>query len=120
MVEVHYAIQACCLRRNRPTHVHRQSTANVRLREPGCCRLTVHRVPRDRCEKRGNIMGMRKQLGLLLLTLLSAVSYAQAGDAAPPFVARTLTGETFTNDSLKNQVVLLQFWTTWCPYCRRD
>ena len=65
-------------------------------------------------------MRIRKPLGLLLLTLLSALTAAAARDAAPPFMARTLTGETFTNDSLKGQVVLLQFWTTWCPYCRRD
>lgn len=65
-------------------------------------------------------MRIRKPLGLLLLTLLSTLTAAAARDAAPPFMARTLTGETFTNDSLKGQVVLLQFWTTWCPYCRRD
>jgi len=34
--------------------------------------------------------------------------------------AKTLAGEKFTNDSVKGKVVLLQFWTTWCPYCRKD
>jgi thiol-disulfide isomerase/thioredoxin len=31
-----------------------------------------------------------------------------------------MTGEQFTNDSVKGKIVLLQFWTTWCPYCRRE
>jgi thiol-disulfide isomerase/thioredoxin len=39
---------------------------------------------------------------------------------APRFNAKTLKGEKFTNDSLKGKVVLLQFWTTWCPYCKQD
>jgi thiol-disulfide isomerase/thioredoxin len=41
-------------------------------------------------------------------------------EAAPRFRAKTLEGEEFTNESLKGKVVLLQFWTTWCGYCRRD
>ena len=36
------------------------------------------------------------------------------------FKARTLDGENFTNDSVKGKVLLIQFWATWCPYCRRD
>jgi thiol-disulfide isomerase/thioredoxin len=38
----------------------------------------------------------------------------------PPFSARSLDGEFVTNDSLRGRVVLVQFWTTWCPWCRRD
>ncbi len=41
-------------------------------------------------------------------------------DPAPKFHAKTLDGEEFTNESVKGKVVLLQFWTTWCPYCRGD
>jgi thiol-disulfide isomerase/thioredoxin len=39
---------------------------------------------------------------------------------APGFTAKTLAGETFNNKSLMGKVVLIQFWATWCPYCRRD
>jgi peroxiredoxin len=45
--------------------------------------------------------------------ILSALTLATARDTAPQFTAHTLGGETFTNDSLRGQVVLLQFWTTW-------
>ena len=41
-------------------------------------------------------------------------------EPAPRFTATTLDGEKFTNDSVKGKVVLLQFWATWCQYCRRD
>jgi hypothetical protein len=50
--------------------------------------------------------------GPLFVIILSALT-ATARDSAPQFRARTLVGETFTNDSLRGQVVLLQFWTTW-------
>jgi thiol-disulfide isomerase/thioredoxin len=37
-------------------------------------------------------------------------------EAAPRFSAKTLTGESFNNQSLLGKVVLLEFWATWCPY----
>jgi thiol-disulfide isomerase/thioredoxin len=63
-------------------------------------------------------------LGLLLLLLISVAVPLPAqdddGQPAPRFTAKTTTGEKFSNESLKGKVVLLQFWTTWCPYCRRE
>ncbi len=60
----------------------------------------------------------------LLCSLLLAAICAFAGDddpePAPRFRAKTLTGENFNNDSVKGKVVLFEFWTTWCPYCRRE
>jgi peroxiredoxin len=44
----------------------------------------------------------------------------ERGDPAPRFTAKTLDGEKFTSDSLKGKVVLIQFWATWCQYCKRD
>jgi thiol-disulfide isomerase/thioredoxin len=42
------------------------------------------------------------------------------GEAAPRFSARTLDGEKLTSDSLKGKVVLIEFWATWCQYCKHD
>lgn len=41
-------------------------------------------------------------------------------EPAPRFHAKTLGGEQFNNDSTKGKVVLFQFWTTWCPYCKSE
>ena len=41
-------------------------------------------------------------------------------EPAPKFHGKTMDGEKFDNESLKGQVVLLQFWTTWCPVCKGD
>jgi len=61
--------------------------------------------------------------GMLWLVILAA-SLAFAGsddrEPAPRFHAKTLEGEQFTNDSVKGKVVLFQFWTTWCPYCKGE
>ncbi len=64
---------------------------------------------------------------VIAITLLLATACAYAGDdeddkpePAPRFHAKTMSGESFTNDSVKGKVVLLEFWTTWCPYCRQE
>ena len=64
----------------------------------------------------------RRLLVLLSASLVLIVTSFAADDAepAPRFHAKTLTGETYTNDSVKGKVVLLEFWTTWCPYCKDE
>ena len=49
-----------------------------------------------------------------------AVGQDDQQEAAPRFRAKTLSGETYNNESVKGKVVLLQFWTTWCPYCLEE
>jgi len=55
-----------------------------------------------------------------LVLLLSTLAIGGGRDAAPRFNAKTMTGEKFSNETLRGKVVLLQFWTTWCPYCRHE
>jgi thiol-disulfide isomerase/thioredoxin len=59
---------------------------------------------------------------LLVLSAFAAVALAQsdAPEPAPNFRAKTTDGERFNNESTKGKVVLLDFWTTWCPYCREE
>ncbi len=54
---------------------------------------------------------------ILLLAFLCAFTGSKDKEPGPHFNAKTTDGEKFTNDSIKGKVVLLEFWTTWCPYC---
>ena len=58
----------------------------------------------------------------LCLLVLTAAAFAQSDgrEPAPRFNAKSLTGKSYNNATLKGKVVLLQFWTTWCPYCRGE
>lgn len=41
-------------------------------------------------------------------------------EPAPTFEATTLDGKKVSLDSLSGKIVMLDFWGTWCPFCRRD
>lgn len=61
------------------------------------------------------------QLSLRILLILAILAeIASADTPAPQFSLRSLDGQTFSNSSLSGNVVLLEFWATWCPYCRKD
>jgi thiol-disulfide isomerase/thioredoxin len=51
---------------------------------------------------------------------ISRMAAGENPERAPNFWAKTLDGERYTNASVQGKVVLVQFWTTWCPNCRRD
>ncbi len=61
----------------------------------------------------------RTRIALAALFLLAWLA-SSGCSSAPSYHARTLSGEEFTDQSLRGSVVLVQFWTTWCQYCRRD
>jgi len=42
------------------------------------------------------------------------------GKQAPDFTYDLISGESFTLSDLQGEYVLLDFWGSWCPPCRRD
>ena len=40
--------------------------------------------------------------------------------AVPPWQVTLTDGRVLTSDALKGKVVLVNFWATWCPYCRKE
>jgi thiol-disulfide isomerase/thioredoxin len=64
-------------------------------------------------------MEITRRSALALLSASSAFAI-DTREPAPKFHARSIDGEKFDNASVKGKAVLVQFWATWCPYCKRD
>jgi len=49
-----------------------------------------------------------------------ATTLLQAGAEAPDFTLNTPEGKPVTLSALRGQYVVIDFWASWCPDCRKD
>src|SRR5271167_4287474 len=64
-------------------------------------------------------MAISRRAALALLGAANLLAI-DTREPAPKFHAKSLDGEKFNNESVKGKAVLIEFWATWCPYCKRD
>jgi len=62
---------------------------------------------------------MRIYVRFLLFFISLFTLSAHAAEIAPPWKLKTQAGEYINSTEYKGQPIILHFWATWCPYCRR-
>uniref|UniRef100_A0AB33JBP4 Thioredoxin domain-containing protein n=2 Tax=unclassified Prevotella TaxID=2638335 RepID=A0AB33JBP4_9BACT len=67
-----------------------------------------------------SVVGMKGQTTAVDEDAQYATELLKTGTTAPDFSMKQPDGTMFHSGSLKGKLVVLDFWASWCPDCRKD
>lgn len=62
---------------------------------------------------------MKRLMAFMLLISLTVISHNVSAIEAPAWQLKTQSGEIISSTQFQGQAVILHFWATWCPYCKK-
>lgn len=63
---------------------------------------------------------LSKATPYIFICFLAFITFTvQANEIAKPWQLKTQNGELISSAQYKNKPIILHFWATWCPYCKK-